>query len=154
MLARVYSWEESVGDALEMSRREIYRALRLHNFIIKPFPDLAEALSRHPIVGENAKQLRDIADIRDEALRRQAIELLLDDPELSADEARVRVGIDAAGGPDRTPVQKIVNAAFGNLGRLSAPLQKRHLDGLIAALKSDEVKRQLRDRLNEELGDG
>ncbi|MGY6358118.1 hypothetical protein, partial [Citrobacter amalonaticus] len=77
------------------------------------------ALSRHPVVGENAKQLRDIADIKDEAERRAVIEALLDDPEPSADEAMVQAGLGVARGPDATPVahQKFFNQITGGWGR-------------------------------------
>ncbi|WP_448660339.1 hypothetical protein ACPVPU_07455 [Sphingomonas sp. CJ99] len=152
-MAQVYGWEESVGEALGMARRSIHRDLELYRLIIEPFPALAEALSRHPVVGENASQLRQVAQVKIEADRRRVIEALLADPELSADAARVEVGIDALGGPAPTAEQKAVNAFVGGLSRLTAAQQKHNVDGIVRALKSIEVKRQLRDRLNEELGD-
>ena len=65
----------------------------------------------------------------------------------------VVAGIDRASGPAPLPHQKHVNAIAGGLSRLSATQQKQNLDCIIHALKSDEVKRQLRDRLNEDLAD-
>lgn len=149
------SWEKAVGEAFGMSRDAIYRALRLHRHIVLPFPELVEDLSRHPVVGDNAKQLREIADIPDEAKRRDVIERLLADHELSADGARVLagIGLGTAAGAEPLPHMKHLNAAVGNIARLSASLQKRHLPEIIRAFKSDDVKRQLRDLLNEELGE-
>ncbi|MBV1917583.1 MAG: hypothetical protein KUG65_05935 [Sphingomonadaceae bacterium] len=153
-MAQVYGWEESVGEALGMSRRTIHRDLELYRLIIEPFSELSEPLSNHPVVGENASQLKAIAAVKDEVQRRAVIELLLGDPEMGAELARAKIGIDRPGGPAPTPTQKIVNAVVGNLARLSATAQKHNLDGIVLALKSDDVRRQLRDRLNEELGDG
>lgn len=149
-----YGWQESTADALGMDARTIQRALYLYRLVIEPFPDLIRALADHPVVGENAAQLKLIADVKDEAARRSVIELLLGDGELSADEARVSAGIDRPEGPAPLPHQKYLNAVVGNLSRLAAPVQKRHLPEIIGALKSDEVKRIMRDMLNQALGDG
>jgi hypothetical protein len=135
-----------------MSKRTIHYDLTLSRLLIEPFPDLIEALAKHPIVGENASQLKALCAIKDPATRRAVIEALLADDELSADEARVQAGVDTVAGPAPTPVQKQVNAVVGNLGRLTAALQKRFVPDFVRALKSDEVKRQMRDQLNEELG--
>lgn len=152
-MSAVYGWQESAALAFGLDKRSIRRALALYRLVIEPFPELAEPLSRHPVVGENAKQLQDIADIRDQNLRRKAIDMLLADPELSADEARVRIGVDAPNGRKPSDVEKAVNAVVGNLGRLSAAQQKQQLPLIVSGLKSNEVKRQLRDLLNKELGD-
>ncbi|WPZ06609.1 hypothetical protein [Pelagerythrobacter marinus] len=152
--AQAYGWEESVGEALGMSRRTIHNDLSLYRLLIEPFPDLIELLSNHPVVGENASQLKAIAAIKDEQKRREAIELLLADDELSVELARAKVGVDRPGGPAPTAEQKVLSAVIGNMARLTATQQKHHVDSFVRALKSDEVKRQLRDRLNEELGDG
>ncbi|MBD3728726.1 MAG: hypothetical protein IE933_03390 [Sphingomonadales bacterium] len=152
-MAQAYGWEESVGEALGMSRRTIHRDLSLYRLLVEPFPELAEPLSKHPVVGENASQLKAIAQVKDEGQRRAVIEALLGDDELSAELARARVGIDRPGGAAPTAEQKVLSAVIGNLGRLTATQQKHHVDSLVRALKSDEVKRQLRDRLNEELGE-
>jgi|GEM_PF-556757 len=152
-LAQAYGWEESVGEALGMSRRSIHRDLELYRLIIEPFPQFAEALAKHPVVGENASQLRAIAQVKDQGARKQVIEALLADEELSADLARAQVGIDSAAGPAPTPVRKILSAVTGNLGRLSATEQKNHAGDIARALKSVEAKRMLRDELNTQLGD-
>lgn len=152
-IAHVYGWEESVGEALGMSRRTIHNDLALFRLLIEPFPELAEALSKHPVVGENASQLKAIAQVKDEARRRTVIETLLDDLQMTADTARIRAGIDSPEGLKPSPEQKFADAVIGNLGRLNATQQKSHVDSIVGALKSDEVKRQLRDRLNQELGE-
>lgn len=152
-MSAVYGWQESAAEAFGLEKRQIRRALSLFRLVIEPFPELAEPLSRHPVVGENAKQLQDIADIRDQNLRRKAIEMLIADPELSADEARVRIGVDAPDGRAPSQEEKALSAVVGNLGRLSAAQQKQNLPMLVSGLKTIEVKRQLRDLLNKELGD-
>ena len=120
---------------------------------MEPFPELAEPLSKHPVVGENASQLKAIAQVKDEGHRRTVIEALLADPEMTADTARIRAGIDSPAGLKPSPEQKFADAVIGNLGRLNATQQKSHVDSIVGALKTDEVKRQLRDRLNQELGE-
>lgn len=152
-LVASYGWQESVAAAFNRSKRDIQRALRLYRMIVEPFPDLVQALSDHPVVGGNAAQLKLIADVKGEAYRRRVIEQLLGDPELSADDARVIVGVDAAPGRAPTSFEKFTNQISGGLGRLSAAEQKRALPTLLTTLKTDEVKRQLRDMLNQELGE-
>lgn len=152
-MSLAYGWVETVAEAFGRDKRTIHRALSLYKMVIEPFPDLTQALSDHPVVGNNAAQLKAIADIKGEKQRRAVIEQLLGNLDLSADEARVAVGIDLPSGPAPLPHMKHVNAIAGGLSRLSATQQKQNLDTIVGALKSDEVKRQLRDRLNEELGD-
>ena len=152
-IAHVYGWKDSVGEALGMSRRSIEYDLLLFRLVIEPFPALVEPLSRHPVAGENASQLKLIAQVRDQNLRGKVIEMLIADPELSVDEARVRVGVDAPDGRAPSQDEKAVSAVVGNLGRLSAAQQKQHLPLIVSGLKTAEVKRQLRDMLNKELGE-
>lgn len=150
--AQAYGWEDSVGEALGMSRRTIHNDLSLHRLLIEPFPQLAEALSKHPVVGENASQLKAIAQVKDERQRRAVIELLLQDDELSADEARVRVGIDRPDGPAPVAYQKHFNAIEGGWSRLGTA-EKRQFLPKIAAMIPEGMKRELRDMLNRELGE-
>lgn len=151
-MSTVYGWKESAAEALELDGKAIQRATRICRMLVEPFPELIEALSRHPVVGENGKQLREIADIGDEAQRRAAIEALLADPELSADEARVMAGLPRRG-PDATPVhyQKHFNAIQGGWQRLGLAEKRIFLPTLARMLTSD-MKRELRDLLDEELG--
>lgn len=151
-IAHVYGWEESAGEALGMSRRSIHNDLQLFRLLIEPFPDLIEALAAHPVVGSNASQLKLIATIREEDMRRRAIEALLADAEMSADQALIAAGVPGDEGRKPNDEEKKAQAAIGNLGRLTAPQQKRYVSQIVSVLKSDEVKRQLRDTLNEQLG--
>ena len=105
------------------------------------------------MVGENASQLKAIADVKEPKHRLQVIERLLDDNELSADEARVQAGIDK---PSTAPIhayQKHYNAITGGWGRLGRTEQNRFVRDELPGLLSEGQKRILRDRLNEELGD-
>lgn len=154
-IAHVYGWEESVGEALGMSRRTIHNDLKLYRLLIEPFPaETVEALARHPVVGDNAAQLKAIVDVKETKHRLQVIERLLADKELSADEARVQVGVDKP--VNKAPVhayQKHYNAITGGWSRLGKPEQNRFVRDALPGLLSDGQKRILRDRLNEELGD-
>ncbi|ASP30862.1 hypothetical protein CHH26_11935 [Qipengyuania flava] len=152
-LQHVYGWQRSVGEALGMERTAIYRDLSLYRLLIEPFPELVETLAKHPVVGENASQLKKICAVPDELHRRAVIEALLADSELSADEARVQAGIDRPEGPAPATHQKFVNAVTSNIARLSIPQRREVLPQIVKALGSEGVKRQLRDLLNEELGD-
>lgn len=148
-----YGWEDSVRDALGMGRTSIHNDLKLFRLLIEPFPDLIERLAHHPVVGEKASQLRLITDLHGEDQRRAVIEALLADDGLNAIDACISVGLGQKDGPAPLPDQKHIDAVTGNLDRLTVAQQKRHLPALVGALKTDEVKRQLRDLLNEELSD-
>lgn len=63
-MSAAYSWQESVADALGLDRRTIRRDLSLFRLLIEPFPDLIEALAKHPVVGENARSLRWKSEVR------------------------------------------------------------------------------------------
>ncbi len=152
-LERVYGWEESAREALNMSRSAVHRDLELFRLLIEPFPDLIEALAAHPVVGSNASQLRLIATIQDQGMRRVAIEALLADKELSADDAVIAAGVPGKEGRKPNGEEKALNAICGNLGRLTAPQQKRYVPQVVGALKSSDVKRQVRDLINAQLGD-
>lgn len=153
-MSSAYGWQESAADALGMDKRTIRRALQLYRLVVEPFPDLVRKLADHPIVGENAAQLKAIADVRDEGQRRAVIEQLLDDSELSADEARVRVGIDSAPA-GVTPVkhQKFYSQIEGGWQRLGLAERRAFLPNIASMLHTPELKRSLRDRLSAELGD-
>lgn len=152
-LQQAYSWEQSACAAFDMERTAIYRALAIFRMIVEPFPDLAEALAKHPVVGGNASQLKEITRLKDEGIRRKVIEALLADPEIGVEDAKIAVGVGAAV-PLATPVahQKHYNAIEGAWSRLSLD-QKRQFVPKLASMLTPEMKRALRDRLNEELGD-
>ncbi|MEQ1499176.1 MAG: hypothetical protein ABL914_10980 [Novosphingobium sp.] len=152
-MQQAYGWAESVAKAFGRDKSSIHRALKLYRMIIEPFPGLVQELSDHPIVGNNAAQLKAIAEIRDEAQRLAVIKQLLADPELSADDARVTVGLDKPAGPTPVAHQKFYNQIEGGWSRLGLPQRREFIDRIPALLGSDDMKRRLRDRLNEELGD-
>lgn len=154
-LSSVYGWQESAADAFGLGKRDIQRALRLHRMIIEPFPELIDELAAHPVVGENATQLGALAGIRDEGQRRAVIELILSDPELSADEAKVRHGIGSAdnSAAPRREIEKYRNQIKGGWQRLSLGERRAFIPDLAAMLHTADLKREMRDQLNKELGD-
>lgn len=152
-MSHVYGWADSAVEAFGLDKRTIYRALKIYRQVVAPFPaEMVRALADHPVVGRVQKQLLDIASIESEDQRRQVIEMLIADRELSADDARVRVGLDNVSRAP-TPFEKFTSQISNGLSRLSATEQKRALPDVAASLKSAEVKRQLRDLLNEQLGE-
>jgi hypothetical protein len=152
-MSHVYGWEESVSDALDMSRRTIHRDLALYRLVIEPFPDLAEQLAKHSVVGENGAQLKALTQLKDEGVRRKVIEALLADHEIGVEDAKIAAGAGSAV-PLATPVahQKHYNAIEGAWSRLSLE-HKRQFVPKLASMLTPEMKRALRDQLNEELGE-
>lgn len=152
-IAHVYGWEESVAEALGMSRRTIHNDLSLFRLLIEPFPELIEHLAKHPVVGENAAQLKAIAQVKSEPTRRKVIEALLADPEIGADDARIAAGVDPPAGPTPVAYQKHLNAIEGGWSRLSVEVRSRFVREKLPSLLTPGQKRELRDLLNAELGE-
>lgn len=150
-MSAVYGWVDSAADALGMDKRTIRRSLELYRLLIEPFPELIEALSRHAVVGENAAQLKMIAAVQDEDLRRATIQALLADGELGAADARVLVGVDRAAGPAPAPGQKHVNTIVDHWGRLGLAQRSAFLRDEFVPLLTPGQKRELRDQLSAEL---
>ena len=146
--AQAYGWEDSVGEALGMSRRTIHNDLSLFRLLIEPFPDLIEALAKHPVIGENASQLKKICAVPDELHRRAVIEALLADNELSADAARVQAGVDRPEGPAPAAHQKFYDQVKGGWSRLGRAERKRLLPELYKQF-TDEERDVLRELLRE-----
>lgn len=121
-------WEKSVGNALGLGRDAIYRALRIHRFIVRPFPEFAAELSKHPVIGSNESQLRQLADIQDEDRRRATIEALLADPEIGVADAKISAGIreDTSAAP-RRDLEKDWSQVSGGWARLSLPKKREYL---------------------------
>lgn len=150
---RVYGWRESVADALGFGISNIKRAMRLYRLVIEPFPDLVEALSRHPVVGGNDKQLRDIADIGDQAQRRKVIEALLADNELSVDAAVVQIGLQKAGTAP-SHFQKFSDQITGAWSRLNMEQQRRFIETNITTLcNTPDLIRRAQAQLAEKLAE-
>lgn len=152
-MSRASGWVASAAEALDLGRREIDRSIRLHRFIIEPFPDLAEPLSKHPVVGANKKQLLDITKIDDAAVRRAVIERLIADPEIGVEEAELAVGISQTAGPTPVAYQKHLNAIQGGWSRLSLDLRNRFVREKLPSMLTPSQKRELRDLLIAELDD-
>lgn len=150
-MSAVYGWVDSAADAFGLDKRTIRRSLELYRLIVEPFPGMAEQLAAHPVVGENAAQLKLIAEIKDEQIRRELIARIIADPELSADEARVQAGLDQRHAAP-APYQKHYNAIAGGWERLGTAERRRFLP-TFAGLLTPGMKRELRDLLNQELGD-
>lgn len=134
-LALVYGWAEETAEGLGMSRRAMFRDLALHRALIAPFPDLWRDLATHPLVGENASALRDIAAIKDEGTRRALIEDLIPNPELTLAQAKEGLGLSTASTPAATGATKYMNNAVSNIERLSAGQQRDFVPALLRALK-------------------
>jgi ParB family chromosome partitioning protein len=148
-----YNWEESVGDAFGMKRRTIYNCLKLYRLLVEPFPsDLVEALSAHPVVGENEVQLRELAAIQDEAKRLGAIQMLIANPEMSADVARVQLAIDAAKTAPPTRDVKITNTISDSWTRLSLGAQRAYLPRFVGLL-TDGQKHELAELIGSKPAD-
>jgi ParB family transcriptional regulator, chromosome partitioning protein len=152
-MSAVYGWVESAADAMGLDKRTIRRSLELYRLIIEPFPELAEPLSRHPVVGENAAQLKLIAAVQSEGDRRRVIEALLADEEIGAEDARILAGIDSAGGVTPVAYQKHYNAIEGGWSRLGRTERTRFLREKFVTLLTPGEKRELRDRLTTDIGD-
>lgn len=153
-MSAVYGWQESAADALNLGKREIRRALTIYRLIVEPFPELAEPLSKHPVVGENASQLKEIAGVPEESARRAVIEMLLADPELSATDAvAIAGGQPRSADAPRADLEKYQSQIENGWARLGLPEKKRFIPKLAAMLSTPDLKKLMRDRLNEELGD-
>lgn len=150
-MSAVYGWQESAADALQLDKRTIRRSLELYRLIIEPFPELAEPLSRHPVVGENASQLRQIAQVKDETKRRAVIEALLEDDEIGAEDARITAGVDNPAGPTPPPYQKHWNAIEGGWARLGKGERTRFLRERLVPLLSPGERKALLEELSREI---
>ncbi|MFB0874607.1 MULTISPECIES: hypothetical protein [unclassified Sphingobium] len=132
--ATVYGWQDATAEALGLSKRTVRDDLALHRAIIAPFPDLYEALARHPIVGENASALREIASFGLES-RRDLIEALIDAPDMTLAQAKEGLGLSTPSAPAATGATKYMNNAASNIARLSASQQRDFVPALLQALK-------------------
>lgn len=134
-LSRVYGWREDVAETLGLSLAALKRHLSLHRAIIAPFPGLYDALARHPIVGENASALRDIAAIKDMANRRALIEALVEAPDLTLAAAMEGLGLSQPASAPATGATKFMNGTTANLARLSAGDQARIAPEIVKTMK-------------------
>ena len=139
ILSGVYGWEESVADALGMSSRSVRRDLALHRAIVAPFPHLYRDLATHPVVGENAYALREIAAVKDEGSRRRLIEALIADPSATVLMAKISVGIADAAPPPAQGATKYMNGVTANLARLSPAYQRQIAPSIVETMHESAV---------------
>lgn len=145
-MSALYGWQGEAAEALGLDKRTIRRSLELYRLIVEPFPDLAEALAKHPIVGENASQLRLVAEVRDEGQRRAVIQAILASPAVSVEIARVEVGIDQDKGRAPTKEEKFVGTITDTWERLSISAKREYLPTFVQSLTPD-LKARLRQLL-------
>lgn len=126
-MSAVYGWQESAADAFGLDKRSIRRAMELYRQLVEPFPDLIEALAQHPVVGDNASQLRSICEVPEINKRRSVIEALIADHELSADAAIVQVGLQRASRAP-SPFEKFSNQITGAWGRFTIEQRRRFIE--------------------------
>jgi len=134
-IARVYGWADETAEGLGMSRRAMYLDLALHRAIVAPFPGLWRDLAVHPIVGENASALRDIAAIKDERTRGDLIEGLISNPELTLAQAKEGLGLSTPAATGATGATKFMNNTTANLARLSAGDQAKIAPEIVNTMK-------------------
>lgn len=148
-LTRVYGWRDSVAESLGMSLASVKRDIALHRALIAPFPGLWRDLATHPVVGENASALREIASYAEEA-RGDIIEALASSPELTLAQALEGLGLAQAKAPAATGATKFSNGVMSNLGRLSAEQQRSIATNIAETIKPTALT-ALRDALNARL---
>ncbi|MEO7465597.1 MAG: hypothetical protein ABIV36_01140 [Sphingobium limneticum] len=138
-LSRVYGWRDETAAAMDMSLAAIKRDLALHRAIVAPFPDLYEALARHPIVGENASALREIASYA-EPSRRAVIEGLIQAPDMTLAQALEGLGLKAGKAPAPTGATKYQDNAGANIARLSLSDQRSWAPAFAKAVKPQALR--------------
>lgn len=155
--AAVYGWQESAANAFGMGKRDVHRSLTLYRLVVEPFGiEITQRLSDHPVVGNNASELANIAEVRDESKRRGLIAALLADRNLSADGARIICGLPVSS-KGKPPIDRPYEKFFGQItsawARIGVGQRRAFVPTLVSMLNTPELKRSMRDRLNEELGD-
>lgn len=151
-LSRVYGWQDSVADALGMSLASVKRDLALHRALVAPFPDLYRALATHPIVGENASALREIASLKDVTVRRAVIEDMLAAPDMSLADAMAGQGEGRVSGVAKIGATKFMDNAASNIERLSLADQRSWAPTFVAAIKPQAL-RAFADELNRRIAE-
>lgn len=144
---RVYGWREEVAAAIGMSAESVKKDLSLHRALITPFPGLWRDLATHPVIGDNAAALREIAAIRDEQVRRELIALIIAHPDMTLAQAKAQAGLADPAAAPATGATKYMNGTVSNLGRLSAE-QQRSIAANIAETIKPTALAALRDALN------
>jgi hypothetical protein len=139
ILSGVYNWQETVAEAMGMTSRTVRRDLALHRALIAPFPALWRDLATHPIVGENASALREIASYAVDT-RRDIIESLIDAPDMTLAQALEGLGQTTPKAPAATGATKFQNNAGKNIARLSLSDQRSWAPAFAQALKPQALR--------------
>lgn len=135
IFSAVYGWQETVAQAIGMTSRTVRNDLALHRALVAPFPTLWRDLATHPIVGENASALREIASYQSIETRRAIIEGLIDAPDMTLAQALEGLGLSKPSAPAATGATKFMNNAAANISRLSAGQQRDFVPVLLRSLK-------------------
>ncbi|EQB32008.1 MucR family transcriptional regulator [Sphingobium ummariense] len=147
---RVYGWRAEIAEAIGMSVESVKKDLALHRALIAPFPDLWRGLATHPLVGENASALREIASYAPEA-RRAIIEGLIEAPDMTLAQALEGLGLSAPKPAPATGATKFMNNAISNLSRLSVGDQRQIAGDIVATFKPAALV-ALREALDARIG--
>lgn len=138
-LSRLYGWREETAEILGMSLASLKRTLSLYRSIIAPFPDLYADLARHPIVGDNASALREIASYA-EPSRRAIIEGLIEAPDMTLAQALEGLALKAGKAPAPTGATKYQDNAGANIARLSLSDQRSWAPAFAKAVKPQALR--------------
>ncbi|MGE4321751.1 MAG: hypothetical protein AB7E60_01825 [Sphingobium sp.] len=135
ILSGVYGWQESVAETLGMTSRSVRRDLALYRALIAPFPALWRELATHPVIGENASALREIAAVKDVEARRALVESLVETPDMTLAQAMDGLGLSAPKAVPATGATKFMNNAAANIARLSPEQQRSWAPAFAAQIK-------------------
>lgn len=148
ILCGTMGWQEEAAESLGFSRRTLQSQLRIHRQLIAPFDRaFLEAFAATPH-GENGTSLEALCRIIDTPMRGRVMALLVENPALSVDQAKVAAGarIDVL----KVRVSgdtKFMNNAGANLDRLSAAGWRSFASVLAEKVKAPALF-AVRDALN------
>lgn len=138
--AAAYQWQDSTAEAIGMSKRTVRDDLALHRALVVPFPTLWRGLATHPIVGENASALREIASYQSIEARRAIIEGLIEAPDMTLAQALEGLGLSKPAAPAATGATKFMNNAASNIDRLSAEQQRSWAPAFAETIKPSALE--------------
>jgi hypothetical protein len=108
--------------------------------LVAPFPDLYRDLATHPIVGENASALREIASLKDVSTRRAVIEDLIAAPDMTLAQALAGQGEGKVSAPAKAGATKHMDNATSNIERLSLADQRSWAPTFVRAIKKEALR--------------
>lgn len=145
-MSRAYGWRDEVAASMGLSLAAIKRDLSLYRGLVELDRALAERLSHHPIVGDNASALLKIVAIKDVATRRRVVEDLVNHPALTLDEALVRSKVKNAKADPAEGAVKHTNAITSNWARLSISEKRAYLPTFVEQL-TPALRAEMRELL-------